>query len=74
MVQETNKLATLIARLMLGDEDLLVQDYVDMVGEECIEVEYSIDDLVNLAFEHSLTTSHDFDLNIDLDDICEVYS
>ena len=42
-----------------------MQDYVDIVGEECIEIEHSTYDLVNLALEDGLTTSHGFDLNMD---------
>ena len=42
---------------------------MDITHKERIEVEYSIDDFVNLALEDVLTTSHDFDLNTNLDDV-----
>ena len=42
---------------------------MDMIGEDCIEVGYSTDDLVNFVFEDGLITSHDFDLKMDLDNV-----
>ena len=37
MVKEIVKLAILIVQLMFGNEEFPLQDYVVMVGEECIE-------------------------------------
>ena len=69
IVQEIDKLATLITQLKLGDEELLVRNYIGMAGEVCIKVEYSTNYLVNLAFEDGLIPSHDFNLNTNLDDV-----
>ena len=69
MVKESEELAALIAKLKLGDAELPLQDFVDMVGEECIEAEYGTNDLVNLAFENGLTTAHDFDSNTEVVDV-----
>ena len=56
-------------QLKLGGEELPIQDYVQMTGEDCIEAEYSTSELVNIALDNSLSTPDDFDFNFDLGDV-----
>ena len=64
MVKEIDELIALITQLKSGDEELSLEDYV-----ECKEAKYNTNDLVNLALEEGLITSHDFDLNMDLGNV-----
>jgi hypothetical protein len=67
MREESHELGALISKLRLGDGDMAIETYIQMEGKEIIELELSIDELVDVA----LGTDHAqcFDLNVDLHSI-----
>jgi hypothetical protein len=62
--EESHELGALISKLQLGDDEMLVEAYIQMEGEEITELELSIDELVDAALETD--HAHGFDLNVDL--------
>jgi hypothetical protein len=50
--------------LQLGDDEMPIETYIQMEGEEILELELSVDELVDVA--SGTNSSHDFDLNVDL--------
>jgi hypothetical protein len=57
----------LISKLQLGDDEMSIETYIQMEGEEITKLELSIDELVDAA----LGTDHaqGFDLNVDFHSI-----
>ena len=45
----TSELANLISSLNLGNEEMDIHDYVQLVGEEIIDAKYNMDELLDLA-------------------------
>jgi hypothetical protein len=65
-------LGALISKLQLGDDEMSIETYVEMEGEEILELELGIDEFVDIALETSF--AQDFDLNVnehlvDVDDV-----
>ena len=54
----------MISKLQLGDDEMSIETYIQMEGEEIIELELSIDELVDAAL--GVNHAQDFDLNVDL--------
>jgi hypothetical protein len=51
----------------LGDDEMSIQAYIHMEGEENTKLELSNDELVDVALGTNF--AQDFDLNVDLDSI-----
>ena len=51
MNEATNKLTSLISSLNLGSEEMLVEVYVPLTGEEIVDVEYNMVELLDLAWD-----------------------
>jgi hypothetical protein len=64
MQEETHELGALISKLRLGDDDMLFETYIQMEGEDIIELELSIDELVDAAL--GINHAQGFDPNVDL--------
>ena len=64
MWEESNELVALISKLRLGDDEMSIETYIQMEGEEIIELELSIDELVDAAL--GINHAQGFDLNVDL--------
>jgi hypothetical protein len=67
MREESHELGALISKLRLGDDEMSIETYIQMEGEERTKLELSIDELVDVA----LGTDHaqGFDLNVDFHSI-----
>ena len=61
---ESDELDALISKLQLGDDEMSVETYMEMEGEESTELELSIDELVDTALGTNF--AQNFDLNVDL--------
>ena len=57
-------LGALISKLRLGDDEMSIETYIQMEGEEITELELSTDELVDAAL--GVNHAQDFDLNVDL--------
>ena len=64
MQEKSYELGALISKLRLGDDEMLIKTNIQMEGEEIIELELSIDELVDDALR--INYAQDFDLNVDL--------
>jgi hypothetical protein len=49
MREESNELGALISKLQLDDDEISIETYIQMEGEEIIELKLSIDELVDVA-------------------------
>jgi hypothetical protein len=49
MQEELDELGALISKLRLGDDEMSIETYIQMEGEEIIVLELSIDELVDVA-------------------------
>ena len=67
MQEESNELGALISKLRLGDEEMSMKTYIQMVREKITELELSIDELVDAAL--GINYAQGFDLNVDLHSI-----
>ena len=65
MQKESYELGALISKLRSGGDEMSIETYIQMEGEENIELELSIDELVDVAL--GADYAQDFDLNVDLD-------
>ena len=67
MREESEELGALISKLRLGDDEMSIETYIQVEGEEITVLELSIDELLDAA----LGTDHaqGFDLNVDLHSI-----
>ena len=50
--------------MQLDDDEMSIETYIQMEGEEILELELSIDEFVDIALETDF--AQDFDLNVDL--------
>ena len=50
MEEATNELASLISLSNLGSEEMPIEEYAQLVGEEIVDVEYIMVELVDLAW------------------------
>ena len=64
MQEEVDELGALISNLRLGDDEMSIETYIQMEGEEIIELELSTDELVDAAL--GVNRAQGFDLNVDL--------
>ena len=64
MQEEPQELGALISKLRLGDDEMSIEIYIQMEGEENIELELNIDELVDVALGIDYTQG--FDLNVDV--------
>jgi hypothetical protein len=64
MQEESNELGGLISKLRLGDDEMSIQTYIQMEGEEIIELELNIDELLDFAL--GINYAQGFDLNVDM--------
>ena len=64
MREELDELGALISKLRLDDDEMSIKTYIHMEGEEIIELELSIDKLVDAVL--GINHSQGFDLNVDL--------
>ena len=53
--------------MQLGDDEMSIEIYIQMEGEETIKLESSTYELVNVAL--GTNSTQDFDLNVDLDSV-----
>jgi hypothetical protein len=51
----------------LGDDEMSIETYIQMEGEEIIELELNIDELVDVAL--GINRAQGFDLNVDMHSI-----
>jgi hypothetical protein len=64
MKAKSYELGALITKLRLGDDEMSIETYIQMKGEEIIELELSIDELVDAAL--GINYAQGFDLKVDL--------
>ena len=64
MQEESYERGTLITKLRLGDDKMSIKTYIQMEGEEIIELQLSIDELVDVAL--GISYAQGFDHNVDL--------
>jgi hypothetical protein len=64
MREESNELGALISKLQLDDDEISIETYIQMEGEEVIELKLSIDELVDVAL--GINYAQGFDFNVDL--------
>jgi hypothetical protein len=67
MREQSHELGALISKLRLGDDEMSFETYIPMEREEIIELELSIDELVDAAL--GINHAQGFDLNVDLHSI-----
>ena len=64
MQEESDVLGALISKLRLGDDEMPIETYIQMEGEENTELELSANELVDVAL--GLNHAQGFDLKVDL--------
>ena len=64
MWEESHELGALVSKLRLGDDEMSFETHIQMEGEEIIELELSIDELVDAAL--GINHPQGFSLNVDL--------
>src|ERR1700737_3969170 len=64
MREESDELGALISKLRLGDDEMSIETYIHMEGEEITELELTTDELVDAAL--GVNHAQGFDLNVDL--------
>ena len=62
--KEFDELGALNSKLRLGDDEVSIETYIQMEGEEITELELSIDDLADVAL--GIDYAQGFDLHVDL--------
>ena len=67
MREESHELGALISKLRLGDDEMSIETYIQMEGEETIEIELSTNEWVDVAL--GINYAQCFDLNVDLHSI-----
>ena len=65
MQKELNELGAMISKLQLGDDEMSIETYIQMEGEEITKLEQSIDELVHADL--GTNSTQDLYLNVDLD-------
>jgi hypothetical protein len=64
MREESHELGALISKLRLGEDEMSIETYIHMEGEEITELELSTNELVDSAL--GINHAQGFDLNVDL--------
>jgi hypothetical protein len=64
MREESHELGALISKLRLGEDEMSIETYIQMEGEEITELELSTHELVDAAL--GINHAQGFDLNVDL--------
>jgi hypothetical protein len=64
MREQSHELGAMISKLQLGDDEMSFETCNQMGGEEIVELELSIDELVGAAL--GINHAQGFDLNVDL--------
>ena len=64
MQKESDELNALIPKLWLCDDEMSIETYIQMEGEEITKLELNINELVDVAL--GTNYAQDFDLNVDL--------
>jgi hypothetical protein len=64
MREESHELGAMISKLRLGDNEMSFETCIQMEGEDIIELELSIDELVDVAL--GINHAQGFDLTVDL--------
>jgi hypothetical protein len=64
MREGSNELGALISKLQLGDGEMLIETCIHMEGEEIIELDLNIDELVDVAL--GINYAQGFDLDVDM--------
>ena len=62
MKESTSELASLVSYLNLGSEEMCVEEYVQLVGEEIVDANYNMAELVVMAWGRQVQ------LNLDLNE------
>jgi hypothetical protein len=63
MREESHELGIMISKLQMVDDEISFETYIHVEGEEIIELELSIDELVDAAL--GINYAQGFDLNVD---------
>jgi hypothetical protein len=61
--KELDELSAMISKLFLRDDEMSIETYIQMEGEENTKLELSIDELVDAAL--GINHAQGFDLNVD---------
>ena len=64
MQNESDELGVVISKLQLGDDEMSIETYIHMEGEDIIELELSINELVGFAL--GINHAQGCDFNVDL--------
>ena len=64
MREESHVLGIMISKLRLGDDEMSIETYIQMEGEETTELELSTDELVDATL--GINHAQGFDLHVDL--------
>ena len=64
MREKSYELGALISKLRLGDDEMSIETYIFMEGEEITKLELSTDELVDVA--SGINYAQGFDLNVDM--------
>ena len=67
MQKESDEFCALISNLRLGDNEMSIETYIQMEGEEITELELNTDELVDVAL--GINYAESVDLNVDLHSI-----
>jgi hypothetical protein len=70
--EESNEHGALISKLRLGDDEMSIEIYIHMEGEENIELELSVDELVDVALGVNYAQGFDLDVHLHLVDVDDV--
>jgi hypothetical protein len=69
---ESDERGAMISKLQLGDDEMSIETYIEMEGEETIELELKSDELVNVALGINYAQGFDLDVDmhsVDVDDV-----
>jgi hypothetical protein len=64
MWEESNELDAPISKLQLGDDEMSIETYIQIEGEEITKLELSIDELVDVAL--GINYAQGFDISVDM--------
>ena len=64
MQEESDELGVVMSKLRLDDDEMSIETYIQMEGEEITELELSTDELVDVAL--GINYAQGFNLNVDL--------
>ena len=67
MQEELDELGAMISKLQLGDDEISIETYIHIKGEEIAELELGINEMVDVALRTNYAQG--FDLNVDLHSI-----